>query len=87
MFMNIYSYICLFLYVQYSEDLQQYYIDFAAQNKTNISFYSYKVKEDDPEYLTAIRLIKLLDLVLPLPSDDVPSLSILREFIGRSYFE
>lgn len=47
----------------------------------------YKVSEDDPEYLTAIRLIKLLDLVLPLPSDDVPSLSILREFIGRSYFE
>jgi len=47
----------------------------------------YKVKEDDPEYLTAIRLIKMLDLVLPLPSDDVPSLSILREFIGRSYFE
>lgn len=47
----------------------------------------YKVTEDDPEYLTAIRLIKLLDLVLPLPSDDVPSLSIIREFIGRSYFE
>ena len=32
-------------------------------------------------------LIKLLDLVLPMPSDDVPSLSILREFIGKSYFE
>lgn len=47
----------------------------------------YKVSEDDPEYLTAIRLIKLLDLVLPLPSDDVPSISIIREFIGRSYFE
>lgn len=47
----------------------------------------YKVKEDDPEYLTAIRLIRLLDLVLPLPSDDVPSLSILREFIGKGYFE
>ena len=47
----------------------------------------YKVREDDPQYLTAIRLIKLLDLVLPLPGDDVPSLSILREFIGRSYFE
>lgn len=47
----------------------------------------YKVTEDDPEYLTAVRLIKLLDLVLPLPSDDVPSLSIIREFIGRSYFE
>ena len=47
----------------------------------------YKVKEDDPEYSTAIRLIKLLDLVLPLPGDDVPSLSILREFIGKGYFE
>lgn len=47
----------------------------------------YKVKTDDPEYLTAIRLIELLDLVLPLPSEDVPSLSILREFIGTSYFE
>ena len=47
----------------------------------------YKVTDDDPEYLTAIRLIKLLDLVLPLPSDDVPAVSILREFIGRSYFE
>lgn len=47
----------------------------------------YKVKEDDPEYMTAIRLIRLLDLVLPLPSDDVPSLSILREFIGKGYFE
>jgi len=47
----------------------------------------YKVREDDPEYVTAIRLIKLLDLVLPVPSDDVPAVSILREFIGKSYFE
>lgn len=47
----------------------------------------YQVKEDDPEYLTAVRLIKLLDLILPLPCEDVPSLSILREFIGTSYFE
>ena len=47
----------------------------------------YKVMEDDPEYLTAVRLIRLLDLILPLPGDDVPSLSILREFIGNSYFE
>ena len=47
----------------------------------------YKVQTDDPEYLTALRLIKLLDLVLPLPSDEVPVLSILREFIGKGYFE
>lgn len=47
----------------------------------------YQIKPNDPQYLTASRLIKLLDLVLPLPSEDVPSLSILREFIGTSYFE
>ena len=47
----------------------------------------YQIKEDDPQYLTAVRLIKLLDLVLPLPSEEVPSLSIIREFIGTSYFE
>lgn len=47
----------------------------------------YKVQSDDPEYMTALRLIKLLDLVLPLPSEEIPSLSILREFIGKGYFE
>ncbi len=47
----------------------------------------YKVQEDDPGYLTVLRLIKLLDLVLPLPSDEIPTLSILREFIGKGYFE
>lgn len=47
----------------------------------------YKVKADDPEYLTALRLIRLLEFILPLPSDDVPSLSIIREFIGKGYFE
>ena len=47
----------------------------------------YTVKSDDPEYLTALRLIRLLDFILPMPSEDVPSTSILREFIGASYFE
>ncbi len=47
----------------------------------------YQVKADDPEYLTARRLIKLLDLVLPIPNDEIPSLSIIREFIGKGYFE
>ena len=47
----------------------------------------YQVQPDDPEYLTALRLIDLLDLVLPLPSDEVPSLAIIREFIGKGYFE
>ena len=47
----------------------------------------YKVQSDDPEYMTALRLIELLNLILPIPSDDVPSLSIIREFIGKGYFE
>ena len=47
----------------------------------------YQVQPDDPEYLTALRLIDLLDMVLPLPSDEIPSLAIIREFIGKGYFE
>ena len=47
----------------------------------------YKIQPDDPQYITALRLIKLLELVLPLPSEEIPSLSIIREFIGKGYFE
>lgn len=47
----------------------------------------FTVQEDDSEYDTALRLLQLLKFVLPMPSQDVPSVSILREFIGGSYFE
>ena len=47
----------------------------------------YSVPQDDPKYETAVRLLKLLRFVLPIASEDVPALSILREFIGESYFE
>lgn len=47
----------------------------------------FSIKEDDPEYQTAQRLIELLKFVLPIPSETVPKTSILREFIGDSYFE
>ena len=47
----------------------------------------YTVKSDDPEYQTAKRLLELLKCVLPLPSETVPQISIIREFIGGSYFE
>ena len=47
----------------------------------------FSIKEDDPEYQTAQRLIELLKFVLPIPSESVPNTSILREFIGDSYFE
>ena len=47
----------------------------------------FSIKEDDPEYQTAQRLIELLKFVLPISSESVPKTSILREFIGDSYFE
>lgn len=47
----------------------------------------FSIKEDDPEYQTAQRLIELLKFVLSIPSESVPKTSILREFIGDSYFE
>lgn len=47
----------------------------------------YSIPPEDPEYHTAIRLLEILKLVLPIPSNDIPKLSILREFIGRGYFE
>ncbi len=47
----------------------------------------YTVKSDSPYYEDAKRLIRLLDIFLPVPSDEVPNDSILREFIGHSYFD
>ena len=46
----------------------------------------FSVTEDDEMYPEAIRLINFLRNFLPIPSDEVPKDSILREFIGRSGF-
>ena len=46
----------------------------------------FSVPEDDENYSEAIRLINFLRNFLPIPSDDVPKDSILREFIGGSGF-
>ena len=40
----------------------------------------------DPAYLEAHRLLKFFDYFLPIPGDDVPRNSLLREFIGGSCF-
>ncbi|MCC8177641.1 MAG: nucleoside kinase, partial [Cloacibacillus sp.] len=45
------------------------------------------VKEESPVYGEATRLLSLLEYVPVIPSDDVPNLSVLREFIGGSCFE
>lgn len=55
--------------------------------KTYVEPLLYTVKADDPEYLTARRLLELLKCVLPISSESVPQISIIREFIGESYFE
>ncbi len=45
------------------------------------------VAEDSPVYGEAQRLLSMLRFVPVIPSDDVPNLSIIREFIGGSCFE
>ncbi|MGI6329286.1 MAG: nucleoside kinase [Bacilli bacterium] len=47
----------------------------------------FSVKEDDPNYGEALRLINLLRNILPITSSKIPLDSILREFIGDSYFK
>ena len=46
----------------------------------------FSVSEDDETYPEAIRLINFLRNFLPIPSDDIPKESVLREFIGGSCF-
>ena len=55
--------------------------------KTYVEPLLFNVSEDDPEYPEALRLINFLRNFLPIPSDDVPPDSVLREFIGGSCFK
>ncbi len=45
------------------------------------------IDKDKPEYIEAKRLLKFLDYFLPVSSEEIPRNSILREFIGGSYFK
>lgn len=45
------------------------------------------IKPDSPAYDEARRLIAMLNFVLDLPDELIPANSILREFIGGSFFE
>lgn len=47
----------------------------------------FSVPENDPMYSEALRLINFLRNFLPIPSEDIPEDSVLREFIGGSCFE
>jgi len=55
--------------------------------KTYVEPLLFSVDVDDQGYSEALRLINLLRNFLPIPSDDIPYDSILREFIGNSCFK
>lgn len=46
----------------------------------------FSLERDDPNYNEAMRLINLIMMVLPVSGVDIPDDSILKEFIGDSYF-
>ena len=47
----------------------------------------FSVPRDCEEYREAKRLMKLLDYFLPLPTEDIPRNSLVREFVGGSCFD
>jgi uridine kinase len=55
--------------------------------KTYVEPLLFCVSEEDPVYPEALRLINFLRNFLPIPSDDIPPDSVLREFIGGSCFK
>ena len=54
--------------------------------KTYVEPLLYSVDEDSTYYEEAKRLLNILRLILPIPSESIPDDSILREFIGGSCF-
>lgn len=47
----------------------------------------FSVDRSAPEYTEAKRLLKFLDYIVPIPPDDIPENSLVREFIGGSCFD
>ena len=45
-----------------------------------------QVPENCPEHSEAYRLLKFLKYFKPMPYDDIPPTSLLREFLGGSSF-
>lgn len=55
--------------------------------KTYVEPLLYSVDSNSPYYQEAKRLINMLKMFLPIPSEDIPKDSLLREFIGGSCFK
>ena len=54
--------------------------------KTYVEPLLYSVDEDSKYYEEAKRLLNILGLILPIPSESIPDDSIIREFIGGSCY-
>ncbi len=46
----------------------------------------FSIETSDPAYIEAKRLLKFLDYFVGVSSEEIPKNSILREFVGNSYF-
>jgi uridine kinase len=46
-----------------------------------------EVPQDHPSFVDAYRLLKFVDNFFPIFDENVPQISILREFMGRSFFK
>ena len=55
--------------------------------KTYVEPLLFNIHEESPVYPEALRLINFLRNFLPIPSDDIPNDSVIREFIGGSCFK
>ena len=55
--------------------------------KTYVEPLLYSIHKDSEFYEEAIRILNFLKCFLNIPSESVPDKSVLREFIGNSYFE
>lgn len=47
----------------------------------------FSIQPEDPEYQEAKRLLKFLDYFVPIPADEIPNNSLIREFIGGGCFD
>jgi uridine kinase len=45
-----------------------------------------QVKENTPEYSEAVRLLIFISYFDPIPEEEIPPTSVLREFLGGSSF-
>ena len=55
--------------------------------KTYVEPLLFGVPKDCEEYIEAKRLLKFLNYFLPLPADDVPKTSLMREFVGGGCYK